>query len=318
MPFYRVGALAALLAAMSMLASCSSGSQTQSGGLIALPSAKKTSSTSRHGRSWMLHQATSEVLVYATGGCGGTCVLSYTSGNVVGSLTTYGRAVCSDNSGNVFITNNDEVVEYSHGGTEPIATLGLPGMDASGCSVDPTTGNLAVVFIGTNDDVAVFPKAEGTPTLYSSKLESEYCGYDDLGNLFVSGYNAGQPGLSELPWGSSAFEVLSIDGSLINPGQVQWDGTYMAYEGFEKGQVNIFRLSVSGSTASIVQTVKLNGIRGWAWQSWIYGGRILVPYSNHGNGARNASQWKYPKGGPKSKTFTLALIKHTCIWKVLP
>lgn len=263
-----------------------------------LPLSATSSSQPRPpGPSKAFLRASSGNLIYATGGCSGTCVLSYDTGNVVGTLSTGGNGICSDKDGNVFITNNNVVVEYSHGGSEPVATLNLPGYDAGGCSIDSVTGNLAVVFIGTNNDIAVFPNAQGTPTLYTSGLESLYCGYDATGDLFVSGYDGQQPGLSELGSGSSSFKTLSISGSVGTPGQVQWDGRFMAYEGVDRRSPRISRLIVSGSTARVVRTIYIRGINGTAYQSWIYGGRILVPYSNRGSAAKNANIWKYPKGG---------------------
>jgi hypothetical protein len=65
---------------------------------------------------------------------------------------------CSNRTGDVFVPNNTEVFEYAHGGTSPIATLSLPGNSGAACSIDPSTGNLAVVFSGSDADVAIFPK----------------------------------------------------------------------------------------------------------------------------------------------------------------
>jgi len=293
-----------LMGAAALFAGCG-GSQPPIGAAGAMLQNATAIARARHA------SGSSGALVYAAGGCGGTCVLSYATGQLVASLPTPGDGICSDSNGNVFISNNNEVVEYAHGGTEPIATLSLPGTDAAGCSVDPTTGNLAVVFINAEDDIAVFPGAQGTPTLYTSGLESEYCGYDASGNLFVSGYNAGQPGLSELPSGGSAFGKLSIDGSIITPGQIQWDGQHMAYEGGEKGQVKIFRLNISGSAATIAQTIAIKGISGRAYQSWIYGGHILFPYSSHHAQAKNIGLWKYPKAGAKVRGFNFGTYKNT-------
>ena len=91
------------------------------------------------------------------------------------------------------------------------------------------TNNLAVVFGFSS--VAVFSNETGSPTLYRSKLEASYCGYDNAGNLFVSGYNGQSGAISELPQGKTTFTILSVNGKLDTPGQVQWDGIYMAYEG---------------------------------------------------------------------------------------
>ena len=105
------------------------------------------------------------------------------TGTLVGSLSTYGLAVCSDSAGNVFIVSNSEIEEYAHGGTSPIATLSLSGDQGSGCSVSPLNGDLAVVYKGDGSDVAVFPDSGGTPALYRSGIDSLFCGYDGNGNL---------------------------------------------------------------------------------------------------------------------------------------
>src|ERR1700688_4758776 len=124
--------------AAAMLAGCG-GSQAP----IGAPDAMAQSRAIAQARA---HRASSGALIYATGGCGGTCILSYPQGKLVGSFSTFGGGVCSDAQGNVFLTHNGTVYEFAHGGTTPIATLSLPGNSAVGCSVDPVTGNLAVVF----------------------------------------------------------------------------------------------------------------------------------------------------------------------------
>src|SRR5579863_4497346 len=66
----------------------------------------------------------------------------------VGELTGFGApmGLCSDASGNVWITDgkNQNIVEYAHGGTSAIGTVSDSGYAPYACSVDPTTGNLAV------------------------------------------------------------------------------------------------------------------------------------------------------------------------------
>lgn len=140
------------------------GSQPPIGAPGMMPQASAIATHAERGKSWMAPEATSEDLVYVTGGCGGTCVVSYPAGKIVGYLNLgngLNAGVCSDSGGNVYISNNresndSEVVEYAHGGTTPKATFDLPGFDAAGCSVDPTTGNLAVMFEGSGDGVAIF------------------------------------------------------------------------------------------------------------------------------------------------------------------
>jgi hypothetical protein len=273
-----------------MLAGC--GSQVA-------PTGGMTASYAAHGESWILPGTSSGDLIYATGGCGGACVISYPSGQTADSISISGGVGgdCSDSEGNVFIANNTHVLEYAHGGTTPTATLDLAGDDATGCAIDGATGNLAIVYRGSGADVAVFADAQGQPTLYSSGLDSEFCGYDGDGNLFVSGYNSDTPGLSELPKGSGGFSTLSINGKLGNPGRVQWDGKYVTYESRTAGSVKIARLTVAGSSATVVSATRFKGAVRNAYESCIYGKRIIVPYSIHGEYGNKIGVWAYPGGG---------------------
>jgi hypothetical protein len=74
-------------------------------------------------------------LIYASGGCGGACVLSYPDGSVVSKINISGvvKGTCSDAKGNVFITNDSKALEFAHSGTNPIAgsvkPLAMNGFD---------------------------------------------------------------------------------------------------------------------------------------------------------------------------------------------
>ena len=242
-------------------------------------------------------------MIYAVGGCGGTCTLSYPDGKQVGQIAEAGNAVCSDAQGNVFITHESTVDQYAHGGTTPTATLSLPGNQGWGCAVDPTTNNLAVVFNG-NGSVAVFPNEGGSPTVYFSGLSGSYFGYDNAGNLFVSGYNVQAHAISELPQGQTTFTILSVNGTLGTRGQVQWDGWYITYEG--RGsvpEVNIARLSISGSVATVVGTTSFKGTLRFAAQTWIYNGTVIVRYGKKATKINKIGIWKFPAGGKAETKF---------------
>jgi hypothetical protein len=224
----------------------------------AMPQSSAIATHAFRGMSWLLPEAKSEDLIYAVGGCGGTCILSYPKGKLVGEIpgyfSNYFEALCSDSNGNVYLTDDTQVVEFAHGGTTAIATFSLPGNQALGCSVDPMTGNLAVVF--NISSVAVFSSGSSNPAVFSALLEASYCGYDNSGNLFVDGYDSEKSGLAELPKGGDSFEKLSLDQSVGQPGQVQWDGEHLSYESIGRGQNTISQLSISGSSATGVgQTV---------------------------------------------------------------
>ena len=176
-------------------------------------------------------------------------MLSYPSGDLVSSIALSGdkEGACSDSAGNAFITNGTQVVEYAHAGTTPIATLVIPGRTALGCSIDPTTGNLAVTFNGNDVNLAIFPSATGEPTLFDAPTAA-YCGYDADGNLFLSGEKV----IAELANGSSSFQLFSIVGKARVIGQIQWDGRSMTLESRSPGNIKLlrlrfFRLSSNGS-----------------------------------------------------------------------
>jgi hypothetical protein len=252
--------------------------------------------------------ASGEDLLYATGGCGGACVLSYPQGKLVESVSisvgpTGLGGDCSDSAGDVFITNDTEVLEYVHGGTSPIATLGLPGNEARACSIDPKTGNLAVVFSGSNANLAIFPNAQGSPSLYTVHIVSLYCGYDSAGNLFVSGYYDQESQLAELQYGSANFTTLTINGNVGTAGQVQWDGKHMTDESRSSNKIKVSRFTISGSTATVVGVTRFSGGLTNAYQSWIYGGRILIPYSIRGQRVNKIGIWAYPRGDKQLKKF---------------
>jgi hypothetical protein len=249
----------------------------------------------------------SGALIYATG-CGGTCVLSYPKGQVIGKIALAGAAPCSDEGGNVFIPSGGQVLEYQHGATSPFWTYTLPGSDAAACSIHPTTEYPAIVFraSGSTGDIVIFNNGIYYPTVYSSGITSYYCGYDNAGNLFVSGLKNGQPAISELANGDSTFTQLSINGKLGPPGQIQWDGSYITYESVRSSRLTISRLSISGSVVTVVRTIRLTGNVEKTGQSWIYNGWVLVPFSNAVDGGPNRiGIWPYPKGGKQERIIKL-------------
>jgi PKD repeat protein len=150
-------------------------------------------------------------------------------------------------------------------------------------------------------DVAIFTRSSGQPITYTIPFDAQYLGYDNAGNLFVDGYGKPLSTLYELPKNGNAFSQISVSPSLVvRPGQVQWDGNYITIEGIGiKRGVALYRLSVSGSTATVVGTTNFQGVTRTALQSWIQGDRIFIPYGSRGNGSRKVKVgvWKYPAGG---------------------
>ena len=188
---WNLSSVASSLSVVAVLTSCG-GSQPPIGAPGAMPRSHANAARNDRGASWMLPEAKSQDLIYAEGAaCEGICILRYPDGKRVGNiaLSETSGGDCSDRNGNVFVTNDSQVLKFAHGGTTPIASLSLPGTDAQACGVDPATGNLAVLFSGSGANVAVFASASGTPATYETYMFSWGCGYDNSGNLFVSGLN---------------------------------------------------------------------------------------------------------------------------------
>ena len=181
--------------------------------------------------------------------------------------------------------------------------MSLPNDTGISCSVDPVTGNLAVTLL--NDlGVAIFKSASGNATVYQTDEPTDYCGYDNSGNLFVDGLTGTHElWLAKLSVNGNGFTDINIDQSItFNPGQVQWDGTYLTLEvgiGTKKeakGVFAIYRLQIDGSSAHVVNSTTFKDVKNGVRTSWIEGDTILAPLGKHG-AVPNLGLWPYPRGG---------------------
>lgn len=286
--------------------------------------------------SWMKPAAKrTKYLLYVSDESSGTVdVYAYKkkAGKLLGELTgfTFPYGDCIDKSGNVYITDfgADEIFEYAHGGTNPIQTLTDAYGDPIGCSVDPTTGNLAVGnFSGLgstyNGGVVIFTGASGSGTLYQDSDFVYYWppGYDNQGNLFIQGrkkqWNSGRTGIAELAAGSSSLTTVSISGGKIRfPGGMQWDGHYMtATDQRFKGSRDsgIYRVSFSAAGGSIVGSTPLTDSDCMKAKTSV--NDVVQPFVNgaarpdHAVVAGNLGcshrydMWNYIKGGDPKRTL---------------
>ena len=150
--------------------------------------------------------------------------------------------------------------------------------------------------------MAVYANARGVPTLYEiPNFEILlYCGYDNAGNLFADGTGGTQHlDFFELPYDGSSLEDLSIDQSVGDPGQVQWDGSHITIQD-AAAPGSIYQLEVSGSAASVIGTTQLGGITGFSGQSWIQRNTVIVGSKPRGQHS-NIRFWRYPAGGKAYK-----------------
>ena len=293
-----------ICAAAAMLAGCG-GSQPPIGAQSAMPQSPSITTHAQRGGSWMLPEAKSEDLIYT--GREPIYVLSFPALKLVGTIDTRaGLGICSNKNGDVFMTYPPgEIVEYAHGGTQPIATLYLPGFyETWGCGVDPTSGDLAVALGGSG--IAIFPDARGSARVYpGSGPDFIFCGYDNLGNLFVDGFpiSDGSFQLAELRKGHSALANISLDRYIKQPGQVQWDGKYVTVQDRSRFG-GVYRVKVSGSVATVVGTTKFEE-KGPKQESWIQDHSVVSSYRKNWKSTNLIGVWKYPAGGEVIKSVSV-------------
>jgi len=263
------------------------------------------------GTSWMAPAAKGDDLLYISDrGTADVYVYSYPTGTLVGTLTGFSwpSGECVDKVGDVFIANWSaaDILEYAHGGTSPIATLSDPNQTADSCSIDPTTGDLAVTNIYSSSgsgtgSVSIYSHARGMPQTYSDfyMYFMWFCGYDNEGNLFVDGFNNGGTfQFAELPKGRESFKNITLDYPIYTPGGIQWDGKYVAVEdqGFGDGS-EIYQ--TTGARGHVVNATPLSGSCDVV-QFTIVDRNVIGPDYCY----NDVGFWKYPTGGPVLKTIT--------------
>jgi hypothetical protein len=272
--------------------------------------------------SWMEPNTQSQDLLYVTD-YSSVSVFSYPQGQRVGTLTGFRSTVgtCVDSKGDVFITNhiykhdNTRIAEYAHGGIKPIAELANDRrVGPIGCSVDPTTGNLAVSGGGSSRGVGVdiFHGAQGKPSFVRipQMVFSQFCGYDGQGDLFVNGLASfsGTAAFVELPKGRQKFVSIKLDAVYDPDGGVQWDGTNLAVGGYiPPGVTNatpvIYQFSIKGKHGTKVGTTMLGKpAHLTSFDFFITGGTAIAPNWRDEPGKRyDVLFYNYPQGGKPTK-----------------
>lgn len=270
--------------------------------------------------SWMLPAAKGQNLMYVSDSGEATVdVLTYPGGKPVGALgIAQPQGMCSDTKGNVWIssTSANSLLEFAHGGTQPITTLTLQNEAIVGCAVDPSTGTLAVdsfcrisynVCVSSGS-VFIYQNTKSYPTQYGvlKAFNVYFCGYDGKSNLFVDANNSleGTTVLGELPKGGKAISSISLDREVYNPGAVQWDGKYLAVGDQTAGNEitsAVYRFKITGSKGVYVGTTSLHGTDDDA-QFWIQGKTIVAPNLGVGEPS-SVLLYKYPAGGNPMRTI---------------
>ena len=202
-------------------------------------------------------------------------------------------SLCSDKAGDVFVVGGagQTILEYSHRGklVQTLAVYNVP----SSCSVDPTTGNLAVPTYDYSC-VYIYPDARSTGTQSICRIGFVLvglCAYDSRGNLFLDGAeSAGTPdsfvaNLAKLPRAVATFRNYTLYGSRFQYDYydgVSWDGTYVPV----KSQ-HAFDLPMHiAHKATIVGTTR---VRGWGGgfgysvggqKTWLKDGKFIAQWGS--------------------------------------
>lgn len=261
------------------------------------------------GHSWMTPAAKSGALLYITdNGANTVVVYSYPALKVVGTLTGFDNVQgdCVDANGNVWIDNTQasQLLEYAHGGTSPIATLNDPGQYPVGCSVDPTTGDLAVSnFYSTSGppgSVSIYKNATGTPATFTPPNFAVvyYLGYDKHGTLYLDGIDSGSAFLFA-SFNGKKFNAITLQQPIGGPGAVQAVGNRIVVGDQTNGNNAAYAFKIEGSTGKLVKTTPLTGANDIV-QFNIYKNALLGGDLNF-NGS-TADRFKYPAGGAPKKT----------------
>jgi hypothetical protein len=297
--------LVAAAVAVALCAGCAAVST--SGGTFAPAGSGANGATTVTRSAWMQPDAQRKSLLYVSSVLtNDVYVYSYANQTLVGTLTGFKQpyGLCVDKTGDVWIVDDgaQQIVEYKHGGASPIATLSDPGEYPEGCSVDPTTGNLAVTnFYSTsgNGSVSIYANASGEPKIYSdsSIANFRFCGYDDKGNLFADGANnSSEFAFAELRKGGSSLTNIALQQNIEWPGGVAWDGKHVAVGDTDTGI--IYRTNGAGGKVKGSTTL---GDSDYVNQFWIAGKTVVAPSQDGGD----VGLYAYPGGGAPSKTISV-------------
>ena len=224
------------------------------------------------------------------------------SNKLEGTLTGFFEPLgeCVDAANDVWIVDSggNEVIEYAHGSTTPISGIGTSAGDPVGCSVDPTTGDIAI-------GVAQFTSAPGwlqictlpsrqctiykhTPVAYVS-----FVSYDKNGNLYIDGNdrNGNFVLAARAPGGN--FNKITIQGATIRaPAAIVNKFGVLSLGQGAAGTSTIYRLAPDGTVTGSTNLSKADDCTQFAISGNLKYARVTCP-----NLGGNVTKYQYPAGG---------------------
>ncbi len=235
-------------------------------------------------------------------------MVSLPSGKLVGKLTGFNQPLtdCSDAAGNVYITDSQDgqVRAYKHGAKSAFRVLSVPGYIPTGCSADPTTGDLAVTSCcgSPNGSLAVFKNARGSPKYYSDEEYGGYwfCTYDDKGNLFANAIRSGSSTFHVVELQKNKQRLISItlrpSLSSTEAPSLAWDGSALAIANDSPSA--IYQYAINGTRGVRTHTTKILGGRPFDMFYVLASGKTRTLYATIiNNSVVSVGVYKYPNGG---------------------
>ena len=227
-----------------------------------------------------------------------------TQRKLVGTLAGVERpiGVCSDSSGNVFVTAyyTQDVVEYEHGGTTPIARLPDFGYHPRGCAVIPLADDLAVANTERwTDRAATWQSTPARPanpptTRRPASIRFRGAPTHDEGDLFANGTQ-----LAELRAGSDSLTAISLS---VSGDGLQWDSTNLAM--IDAASKALYRISISGPSGTVAGTMRFKGLIFEVGYDFVLtSNKAVVPFASIRDNLTKIRFWKYPQSGQHGRSF---------------
>lgn len=327
MPSPHVARFLTVAASAAFLAGCGSLHQLGPPGATEAPAARVNAHSGTS--SWMAHGLTNQDLLYVGNGNGTVSVYNYADGTIAGVLTAFARpqGMCSDRSGNVYITDYQvkRVYEYAHGGSKPIFVLHEHPYHPYACSVDPKTGDIAIAdYTQTYDtpgSIRVYsPKTKKTVT-YTATRDDHFigCAYDAHGDLFAVsdnwyyGYSYGSYfNFYYLPKAATQLIALNVPNPHYSSGwdyqdvqDVAWDGRHWiveSYEYLDRYDINV-DVTYVGDTL-LTASYRYQGPIALYQPTRKGKASQVVAASSSFSGKSAVDYWAYPAGGSPTATIT--------------
>jgi hypothetical protein len=284
----------------------------------------------RLAKSWAAAGLGPQNLLYVSNANGFVNIYRYWQKNLVGVLTNFSNpmGMCVDNNRNVYIADfgAKTIVEYAHGGSTPIRTIDTAPYAPYVCSVDATTGDLAVgSFRKTKNwsdgSIAIYKHAQGTPTIYKGQNISHFTAlsYDDSGDLLASAYYQQYvtfyAGFYYLPKHGTHIFLMHLPNSQFTESGYSWppvqsinyDGTYWVVTAYD----TMYRYTI-GVKAVEVDYMELTGAS-QAGELWFYRATRhaqatqVVAGDGTYNDTNTVNFWKYPVSANPIATISSGL-----------